>query len=350
MKRRALALLLAAPALLAAQATLKVVTTGLPADTVRELQAISPKLQIVNYAPPRSSAPRLTADRPAGSPPELLKEVADADAFVGSPGRDVIQAARKLKWVQIGQAGVELFLYPEIVDSKIVMTNYRATSAPGIADHAFGMLLAFTRKINLFVSNRPQEIWERRPYQLLELDGKTAVVIGMGGIGSQVSKRAAAFGMKVVGVDPKDLPPTPFASRIVYPDRLDDVLPLADVVFVCAPDTPQTRGMIGARQFALMKQGVFFIAVSRGTLYDTKALIQALESKHVAAAGLDVTELEPLPKGHPLWKFDNVIVTPHIATQCDGEFPRQMEVLKDNLRRFANGERLRNVVDKQAGY
>jgi phosphoglycerate dehydrogenase-like enzyme len=350
MNKRALALALAAPALLAAQATLKVVTTGLPAATVRELQAISPKLQIVNYAPPRTSAPRVTTDRPAGAPLELLKEVADADAFVGAPSRDVIQAGKKLKWVQIGQAGVEMFLYPEIVDSKIVMTNYRATAAPGIADHAFGMLLAFTRKLNLFIANRPQEIWERRTYRLLELNGKTAVVVGMGGIGSQVSKRAAGFGMRVIGVDPKDLPPTPFAESIVYPDRLDEVLPLADVVFVCAPETPQSRGMIGARQFSLMKEGVFFIAVSRGALYDTKALIQALESKRVAAAGLDVTELEPLPKGHPLWKFDNVIITPHIATQCDGESARQMEVLKDNLRRFANGERLRNVVDKQAGY
>jgi phosphoglycerate dehydrogenase-like enzyme len=349
MKRLAAIIALAAPVLLA-QAKMKVVITGLPPETVRELRTISPNLQIVNVAPPRAGTTRLTTDRPLESPSELLREMADADAFVGSPNRDAIQAGKKLKWVQIAQAGVELYLYPEIVNSDIVLTNYRATAAPGIADHAFGMLLAFTRKLNQFIATRPQEIWDRRPYQLLELNNKTAVVVGMGGIGSQVSKRAAAFGMRVIGVDPKDLPPTPFAERIVYPDRLDEVLPLADVVFVCAPETPESRGMLGARQFSLMKRGAFFIAVSRGKLYNMDALIQALETKRLAAAGLDVTDPEPLPKGHPLWKFENVIITPHIATQCDGEFARQMEVLKDNLRRFAHGERLRNTVDKQKAY
>jgi phosphoglycerate dehydrogenase-like enzyme len=108
--------------------------------------------------------------------------------------------------------------------------------------------------------------------------------------------------------------------------------------------------MLGARQFSLMKRGAFFIAVSRGKLYNMDALIQALETKRLAAAGLDVTDPEPLPKGHPLWKFENVIITPHVATQCDGEFARQIEVLKDNLRRFAHGERLRDAVDKQKGY
>ena len=136
----------------------------------------------------------------------------------------------------------------------------------------------------------------------------------------------------------------------MFPDRLDSVLPLADVVFICAPATAESKGMFGARQFELMKPNSFFIAVSRGMLYNLDALVQALASKRLAGAGVDVTEPEPLPPGHPLWRFDNVIITPHIATQSDGEAPRQMELLKENLARFAKGERLRNVVDKEKGF
>ncbi len=351
MRKLALMLALCAPLVLAQPK--KVVIMGLPEERLAELRRAVPDLRLVNgSAGPVATVTRITADAPESGPAQLalLKEMEDADAFVGNPSREVIRAGKKLKWVQVAQAGVELYLYPEVVNSGIMMTNYRGIASPGIADHALGLLLALTRKLNHFASVRPKEDWQRVAYDLLELEDKTAVVIGMGGIGSNVARRAHGCGMKVIGVDPKDLPPSPYAERIVYPDRLDTVLPLADVVFVCAPDTRESRRMMGPRQFDLMKQGSFFIAVSRGKVYDMDALVQALDSRKLAGAGVDVTEPEPLPKGHPLWKFDNVVITPHVATQGDGEFPRQMELLKDNLARFAKGERLRNIVDKQKGY
>jgi len=184
----------------------------------------------------------------------------------------------------------------------------------------------------------------------LELHGKTAVIVGVGGIGMQIAVRAKAFGMTVIGVDPKDLPYVPQLDRNVRPDRLDSVLPEADVIFVAAPHTPETDKMFKAAQFAKMKKGVLFIAVSRGKIYDNQALVDALESGRVAAAGLDVTETEPLPKGHPLWKTGRVIITPHIAGRSDGEGARYFEIYKENLTRFANGEPLRHTVDKQKGY
>ncbi len=166
----------------------------------------------------------------------------------------------------------------------------------------------------------------------------------------QIAVRAKAFGMTVIGVDPKDIPYTPHLDRTVWPDRLDTVLPDADVVFVSAPHTPETDKMIQSAQFAKMKKGVLFIAVSRGKIYDNNALVEALKSGHVAAAGLDVTDTEPLPKGHPLWKTGRVIITPHIAGRSDGEGARYFDIYKENLVRFANGQPLRHTVDKEKGY
>jgi D-2-hydroxyacid dehydrogenase (NADP+) len=299
----------------------------------------------------RTSAPSLNLVFPSRE--NLLKELADADAVIGGLNREQFLAAKKLKWMQITSAGVENYLsVPEIKNSQVVMTNMKIVQGVEIADHAFALLLALTRRIDVAIKDRETEKWRTLADYgpPLELQGKTAVVVGVGGIGTQIAIRAKAFGMTVIGVDPKDLPYTPFLDRTVWPDRLDSVLPEADVVFISAPHTPETDKMIGAAQFAKMKKGVLFIAVSRGKIYDNMALVDALKSGHVAAAGVDVTETEPLPAGHPLWKTGRVIITPHIAGRSDGEGPRYFEIYKDNLIRFGKGEPLRHQVDKAKGY
>jgi phosphoglycerate dehydrogenase-like enzyme len=176
------------------------------------------------------------------------------------------------------------------------------------------------------------------------------VILGVGGIGTQIAFRAWAHGMKVIGVDPEDIPYMPVLTRVVKPDQLDDVLPEADVVFVSAPHTPLSHKMLGPRQFEKMKKGSYFIAVSRGAIYDMNALVKGIESKQLAGAGVDVTDPEPLPKGHPLWKFDNVIITPHIAGRSDKDHARMIGTVRENIRRFAEGKPLINVVDKEKGY
>jgi phosphoglycerate dehydrogenase-like enzyme len=279
-----------------------------------------------------------------------MAELADADAVIGNISPEIMRAAPRLKWVQVGSAGVERFLTPELVKSSIVLTNCKIVQGPEIADHAFAMLLALTRQINRAVVDRTKQSWPTQEYRPLELRGRTAVIVGVGGIGTQIAVRASAFGMRVIGVDPKDIPLVPYLEKTVPPDRLNEVLPEADVVFVSAPHTPQTEKMFGERQFSLIKPNGYFIAVSRGKLYDANALVAALQSKHLAGAGLDVTDPEPLPKGHALWQFENVVITPHIAGRSDGEYRRYMELYKENLRRFAAGEPLLNVVDKQKGY
>jgi len=331
---------------------MKIVAVGFSQQQVEELDKVSPNVRVVAGVPPvANEVTAVTADAPDQARQDaLLKAVADADAFIGGPTREVVQAGKKLKWVQIVSAGVEPYRYPELLDGKIVVTNGRAVASPGIADHAFAMLLGLTRQMTHFIANRPSHNWERRDYGLLELQDKTALIIGVGSIGSNVAMRAKGFGMKVIGVDPKELPPSPVVDRFVYPDRLDEVIPQADVVFVCAPHTPESEKMYGSKQFELMKRGSYFIAVSRGKLYDLGALVKALDSKRLAGAGVDVTDPEPLPASHPLWNFENVIITPHIATQTDLEIPRRMDLLKANIARFAKGEQLHNVVEMKRGY
>ena len=311
----------------------KILAWGLQPDEVRELQEAAPGVTIV----------------PVGTK-ELPVQVADADAILGIIDPALIRAGRKLRWVQVFSAGVETVISPELQNSPITLTNAKIIQGTNVSDHAFALLLALTRELYRAIPSRAREEWDGSKYSSLELAGKTAVVIGVGGLGTQIAQRAHAFGMKVIGVDPRDVPLNMFLSKVVPPDRLDAVLPLADVVFLSAPHTPESEGIMGRRQFELMKKGSYFIGISRGKLYDINALVKALDEKRLAGAGVDVTDPEPLPKGHPLWKFENVVITPHVAGQSDTLQARRMELIKENVRRFAAGEHLLNVVDKKKGY
>ena len=191
---------------------------------------------------------------------------------------------------------------------------------------------------------------QRGRLPMIELRHKTMLIIGLGGIGSQVAQRAAAFGMRVLGVDPKDIPLSRDVEEVVVPDQLHRVLPEADVVVSCVPHTPASEGMLGPAEFAAMKEGVYVVNVSRGKVIQTGALLAALRSGKVRAAGLDVTDPEPLPAGHPLWKMDNVIITPHVATRSDRSGERLANLIRDNIERFVTGRPLRHVVDKASGY
>lgn len=286
---------------------------------------------------------------------ELVREIVDADGFIGGPlSATNLNAAKKLRWVQSFSAGVENQLFRSgntvMRDSAIVLTNNRIAEGPELADHAFAMLLTLTRQLPRFMASQSQERWQANSESLVVLKDKTAVVIGVGGAGFNIATRAWAFGMNVIGVDPQDYPITPIVKRYVKPDQLDEVLPEADVVFVSAPLTEQSQHMMGKKQFDLMKRGSYFVAVSRGGLYDMAGLVKALDSKRLAGAGVDVTEPEPLPKGHPLWKFNNAIITPHVAGRSDQDYARMLGTARENIKRFAAGKPLINVVDKQKGY
>ena len=316
--------------------TKKILVDGNPA-LAEELQSANPNAKVV-----------------AVTPQTVMREIADADGFIGSIRPEQVRAAKNLKWVQIMSAGAENVLFKsgttDLRDSNIVLTNNKIVQGPEIADHAFAMLLTLTRRLNVTMRNQREQVWQARPFTGIELRGKTAVVLGMGGIGNQIATRAWAFGMTVIGVDPEDKPLSPFLNKVVKPDQLDEVIPQADVVFVSAPDTPFSHKMMGGKEFELMKPHSYFIAVSRGGLYAMEGLVKALDSQRLDGAGVDVTDPEPLPKEHPLWKFDNVIITPHVAGRSDRDQERMMGTVKENVRRFVDGKPLLNVVDKQKGY
>jgi phosphoglycerate dehydrogenase-like enzyme len=283
---------------------------------------------------------------------ETIERVADADALYGFITPRVIRAGKSLRWVQQPSAGVEhLMKIPELVQSDIILTNMQRAYAPEIADQAIGYLLAFTRSLAHFVRTQPRQEWRSSGPDVVldELMGKTLLIIGLGGIGTEIARRAAAFGMRVVATDPKVLERPLYVDELHKPAAFHTLLHRADVVASAVPLTNVSRKMIGAKEFGMMKPGVILINVSRGGVVDTQALVDALDRKQVAAAGLDVTDPEPLPKGHALWTR-NVIITPHSAGQSPGGERRKHEILCENLRRFAAGEMLLNIVDKTVGY
>jgi phosphoglycerate dehydrogenase-like enzyme len=322
------------------------------ASTVKVLVGAGYKQQWADLEKRHPNLELVAADRGG-----IADVIADCDAIIGLPygdkGREILRRGKKLRWVHSTSAGVEKIVHlPELRDSDITVTNAKIMMGPEIADHVFALLLTLTRNLKQYDREMDRGTWKRGATRLpmIELRHKTMLIIGLGGIGSQVAQRAAAFGMRVLGVDPKDIPLSRDVEKVVVPDQLHRVLPEADVVVSCVPHTPASEGMLGAAEFAAMKDGVYVVNVSRGKVIQTEALLAALRSGKVRAAGLDVTDPEPLPPDHPLWKMDNVLITPHVATRSDRSGERLTNLIRDNIERFVTGRTLRHVVDKAAGY
>jgi phosphoglycerate dehydrogenase-like enzyme len=242
-----------------------------------------------------------------------------------------------------------------------VLTNTQKVYGPNVADQAMALLLSLTRgghRAPLPILSRiphPQENtqWDslKKSFKPQELRGKTMLVVGFGGIGTQVAQRAHGFGMRIMAIDPNEkITKPPFVFSIAPPANLMALLPKADVVVVACPLTKETRGLFGKEQFAAMKPSAYLVNVARGGIVRTADLIEALRGKRIAGAGLDVMDPEPLPGGHPLWQMPNVAISPHIGGQSPEARDRQWRLWRENVRRFVAGERLLCVVDKEWGY
>ncbi|MAG34649.1 MAG: hydroxyacid dehydrogenase [Dehalococcoidia bacterium] len=285
----------------------------------------------------------------------LRAEIADADALYGWPSASALAQAGRLRWIQTSSAGVDqLWSRPELQEREVVITNTRGAHAPNIAEHAFALLLAFSRGVLVASEAQAARRWEGTAVREVswELAGSTLGIIGYGQIGRAVGARARGFEMEVIAVDREAVAPDDAVAEVWPLGRLDDLLAAADVAVVTAPYTPQARGMLSAAQFATMKPDAGLIVVSRGGLVDHDALIDALQDDEQgpAYAGLDATPTEPLPADSPLWGLPNCLITPHSSGHSRRKERRAVEILRENARRFAQGEPLINVVDKTRGY
>ena len=266
---------------------------------------------------------------------------------------ELIAAAPNLVWVLSNSAGVDQYLDNRALmeTDRIVLTNMRAVHGPAIADHAMAMLLTLTRNMPAHLRNQRDHRWGSPDARTgIAFQGRTMFVVGLGGIGTEIAQRAHGFGMRVIGSRRSDKPNPGYIERVGKPEDLLAMLPEADVVAIAVPLTPETEGMFDERAFGAMKEGAYLINIARGTIVKTDALLAALESGHLAGACLDVTDPEPLPADDPLWKLQNVILTPHVAVVSDLGNSARFEILRENLRRYTAGEKMLSVVDVAKGY
>ena len=287
------------------------------------------------------------------TPEDIQREIVDADVVYGWPTLEQFQTAKQLKWIQIPSAGVEMLCsIPEIVESDVTITNARGAHARVIAEHAFAMLLAFTRGLHRFEQDKAARRWSRDAAipDVLEIAGWTIGIVGYGQIGRQVARRAIGFEMNVLAVDIEPMPDAPHGVEVWGLDRLPDLFERSDVVVIAAPFTPRTRHLVNADLLNRMKPTAYLLVESRGGIVDEPALLDVLKKGKITAAGLDVFEQEPLGSDSELWDVPNLIVTPHLAGASTQKDRRCVEILRENLGRFQRGETLVNLVDKRKGY
>jgi phosphoglycerate dehydrogenase-like enzyme len=286
---------------------------------------------------------------------QAVTQVEDADAIIGTATQALLAAGSELRWVQVGSAGVERYLaIPELGSGQVLLTNGQKLASPEIAEHVMALTRALARGLGFAITAQNRMAWIRSEIgdiaPLVRLRNKTMLVVGLGGIGTEVARLASAAEMRVTGIRSSRRSGPPFVDRVGLTQDLATFAAEADVVVNCLPMTPDTADIFDEALFQVMKPTAFFINVGRGGTVDTDALIAALTNGEIAGAGLDVTDPEPLPTGHPLWKAPNLIITPHYAAWSDIDRERRWLLYRENLRRFAAGEPLLSVVDPERGY
>ncbi len=281
---------------------------------------------------------------------EAEAAIVDADAAFGTLPREVLARAERLRWLQAPMAGPPAgWYYPELVEHPVVVTNMREIFNDHLGAHILAFVLAFARGLHVYLPQQLRREW-RPGAPPVHLPESTAVLVGVGGIGSEAARLLAAFGVRVVGVDPRRAEPCEGLAALHPPEALDALLPDADFVILTAPETPETQGLFRRERLRRMKPSAYLINISRGALVVLDDLVAALEAGELAGAALDVFETEPLPAGHPLWTMPGVLLTPHVGGEGPYLDDRRAAVLLENCRRFAAGEPLKNVVDKRSWF
>src|SRR5215470_15741153 len=286
----------------------------------------------------------------AKTPERQREEIVEADVLFGRVSREIFTAARRLRYYHCLGAGVDSILTPELVESHVILASEKGEVGIHLAEHAFALLLALTRGIHTALRKPDYSMREEIRRSQWELFGKTMGIVGFGGTGRAVARRALGFGMRVLAVDIEDVAPEPGVEAIWKPDRLKEMLGLCDVVVICLPLTKATHHLFARDLFRAMRRSAILINVTRGAIVYGEDLMMALQEGLIWGAGLDVTDPEPLPADHPLWKHPRVIVTPHTAGGSPRRAGRVIDTFCENLRRMRTGAPLLALIDKQKGY
>ena len=328
-----------------------VIYPAIEPDRLRALEGAAPEAEFVNAS--------IAAAAEAAMP--------GADAFVGKITPAMLARADRLRWVQSFTASLEHYMFPALDAHPCVLTNLRGLFGDVIADQVLGYVLCFARNLHIYIRRQVEHRYEpiggeaarvsnqTGPGIVNDMDratiylpGATMGIVGMGGIGCEIARRALAFGMAVKGVDrfPERVQPPEGVASVESVDRLPDLLQWSDFAVIAAPHTPETAGWFNARTLAHLRPTSYLINIGRGAIVVLDDLLAALRAGRLAGAALDVYEIEPLPPEHPLWDFPNVILTPHTAGYSPVIAGRHLAALVENVGRFARGEPLLNVVDK----
>ncbi|HEX5321276.1 MAG TPA: D-2-hydroxyacid dehydrogenase [Stellaceae bacterium] len=277
--------------------------------------------------------------------------IAVAEGAYGTIPPDLLPKAGQLRWLQAPQAAPPAgYYYPELIAHPVEITNFREIYNDHIAAHIMSYVLAFARGLQIYLPQQLRREWKPAPREddtVVHLPEATALIVGVGGIGAEAARLAAAFGITVIGVDERRTDKPEGVAELHRAAALDTLLPRADFVILTVPHTPETEGFMNRARFQRMKKTAYFINIGRGKTTRLDDLVAALDAKEIAGAALDVYEIEPLPADHRLWTMPGVLLTPHTAGHGPYLDDRRYEVLSDNCHRFAAGRELRNVVDKQ---
>ncbi len=280
-----------------------------------------------------------------------LDLIADADVFIGFCRPQILSQLENLRWIHTYQVGVDRCLSdPGVRKIDFIMSNNQRVSGPSIAELAITMTLMLSRKLHYYQEQQDQQRWARNAELSTDLSGKTLLILGLGGIGTETARRASALGMRVIATRNSSREGPEFVDKVGLSDEMYEFAGEADFVVNALPLTDKTNGLIDSRFFDALRPGAYYISVGRGKTTVTDDLIAALNDGTLAGAGLDVTDPEPLPSDHPLWVAKNVVITPHIAGRNVDSVQRTLIIARENLRRYVQGEKLLSVVDIERGY
>ncbi|HMD71109.1 MAG TPA: D-2-hydroxyacid dehydrogenase [Bryobacteraceae bacterium] len=309
-----------------------------------------PRLAMLEELPPETGiAVGNSAEAFVGAAPDAT--VILNWSLIGDLQREVFRMCPKVEWVHTRSAGLDGLLFPELVESPVRFTNGSGVYSESLGEFAMGAILYFAKDLRRMIRNQAAGVWEQ--FDIVEVSGQTMGIVGYGDIGRAVARRARALGMRVLGMK-RHGPPAgeadPFAERIYGPEGMVEMIARSDYVVAAAPLTPETVGLIGVAEIAAMKPDAVFINVGRGPVVQEAALVKALSEKRIKGAALDVFETEPLPAGHPFYKLENVLLSPHCADHTPDWLDQAMRFFLAQFERFRKGEPLKNVVDKKLGY